>query len=63
MQLTSDMGSDCLGAYVVLEKVGDVTVVLVSLLEPEVELGSSSGVKASEHQREVSGNGRGCRQG
>jgi len=39
MKHTSDMGSDHLGTNVVIEKVDDVPVVLVPLLEPEIELG------------------------
>lgn len=62
-QLTSDVGSDDLGADVVLEKAGDILVILVPLLEPEVELGSGNRVEASEFQRKVGGDGRRSRQG
>ena len=59
MKLTSDMGSDDLGADGVFEKAGDVLIVLVPLLEPEVELGGGDGVETSELQGKVGGNGRG----
>jgi len=59
MEHTSDIGSNDLGADVVLEKADDVLVVLVPLLEPEVELCSGDGVKTSELQGKVGGNGRG----
>jgi len=63
MKLTSDMGSDDLGADVILEKTDDVLVVLVPLLEPEVELGGGDRVETSELQGKVGGNGRGGWQG
>lgn len=63
MLLTSNVGSDDLGADVILEKAGDVLIVLVPLLEPEVELGGGNRVETSEIQGKVSGDGRGSRQG
>ena len=57
------MGSDDLCADVVLEKAGDVLVVLVPLLEPKVELGGDNGIETSEFQRKVGWDGRRGRQG
>ena len=62
-ELTGDMGSDDLGADVVLEKAGDVLVVLVPLLEPKVELGGGNGIETSELQGKVGWDGRRGRQG
>ena len=56
MELTGDVGSNDLGADVVLEKADDVLVVLVPLLEPEIELSGGDGVETSELQGKVSGN-------
>jgi len=56
VKLTSDVGGDDLGADIVLEKAGDVLVVLIPLLEPEVELSGGNGAEASEHQWKVGGN-------
>ena len=58
-ELTSDMGSNDLGADVVLEKADDVLVVLVPLLEPEVELCGGDGVETSKLQGKVGRNGGG----
>ena len=61
MELTCDVGSDDLGTDVVVEKAGDIFIVLVPLLEPEVELCGGNGVEASEFQGKVGGNGGRCR--
>ena len=57
MELTRDVGSDDLGTGVVVEKAGDVFVVLVPLLEPEVELCGGNGVETSKFEGKVGGNG------
>ena len=63
MELTGDVGSDDLCANAVVEKVGDVFVVLVPLLEPKVELCGGDGVETSELQGKVGGDRRRGRQG
>ena len=63
MKLACDVGSDDLGTDVVVEKAGDVFVVLVPLLEPKVELCGGNGVEASEFQGKVGGDGGRGRQG
>lgn len=56
---TSNVKSDNFCTDVVLEKAGNVFVILVPLLEPEVELGGGNGIETSELQGKVGGNGRG----
>jgi hypothetical protein len=63
MKLTGNVVSDDLGADAVLEKAGNVLVVFVPLLEPEVELSGGDGVESSELQGKIGGDGRGSGQG
>ena len=56
MKLTGDVGCNDFSANAVFEKAGDILIVLVPLLEPEVELSGGDGVETSELQGKVSGN-------
>jgi len=48
------LGSDDLSAHIILEEASDILVILVSFLEPEVELSGGYRVETSELEGKVS---------